>query len=82
MAQDDQITVKDSEDIKNILVQIDLKNDRAQVISSFSAWEHLALLTEALGASIDECIEDGMDKEEVIAAVKEYYHQLIDSYNS
>jgi hypothetical protein len=41
-----QIIIRDSGDQKNILIQVDVKNDTTMVLSNFSAWENLTYVLE------------------------------------
>ena len=80
MSDEKQVIVKDSEDIQNILIQIDLKNGRTSVISGFSPWENLALIMEGLGVTAQMCIEEGIQRKKVYQAIKEYIMKIADDY--
>ena len=62
MKKDIPIIVKDSKGVRNIVVTVDLKQNTTTVFSGFSPWKNLALLLEALGATAQKCIRDGISK--------------------
>ncbi len=78
--EENPIIIKDSKNIKNIFIQINLKDKKTSIFSSFSAWENLALIMEALAVTIQKCIKEGIDKKEVYQAVKEYLKQVLGNY--
>lgn len=80
MKKEKQVIIKDSKNIKNIFIQIDLKNNSTSVLSSFSAWENLALIMEALGVTAEKCIKEGIDKKQVYRAIQDYLMQVLTSY--
>lgn len=75
-----KITIKDDKDIKNIFIQINLKNNSTSVFSNFSAWENLAYIMEALSLTVQECIREGIDKKEVYRSVKGYLAKILGNY--
>jgi len=74
-----KIVIKDSKNIRNIFIQIDLKNKTTSILSSFSAWENLALIMEALGVTAKKCIREGIDQKKVYQAIKEYIVKVLSS---
>ena len=57
MKKDTPIVLKDSENVRNIVVRVDLEENKTTVFSGFSPWENLALLLEALGTTAQKCIK-------------------------
>lgn len=75
-----KIILKDDEQTKNIIIQVDFKNHRTSVLSNFSAWENLALIMEGLGVTAEKCIQEGMSKKEVYDEIKNYIMQVLVDY--
>lgn len=75
-----QITIKDNENIKNILIQVDFKNGKTGILSNFSAWENLALIMEGLGVTAEKCIQEGMSKKKVYDEIKNYIMKVLGDY--
>ncbi len=75
-----QIIIKDSKDIKNIFIQINLKNDTTLIHSNFSAWENIALIIEGLAVTAEQCISDGIDKKKVYRGINDYLIKAIPNY--
>ena len=82
MKKDMPVILKDSENVRNIVVKVDLKENKTTVFSGFSPWENLALLLEALGATAQKCIKDGIDRKRVYDAIKEYMVKVLSSYKN
>ncbi|MEK7517827.1 MAG: hypothetical protein AAB583_04720 [Patescibacteria group bacterium] len=82
MKKDSPIILKDSEDVRNIVVKVDIKGNKTTVFSGFSPWENLALLLEALGATVQKCIKDGINKKKVYNAIKDYMVKVLSSYKN
>lgn len=80
MSDETKVIVKDSKDLQNILIQIDLKKGRTTVISGFSPWENLALIMEGLGVTAQMCIEEGIPREKVYQVIQDYIIKIIDDY--
>lgn len=72
-----QVLIKDNESIKNILVQVNLKKNSVSVVSNFSAWENLALIMEALGITAEQCVKEGIDKEQVNREIQRYLAEVL-----
>lgn len=72
-----QVLIRDNESIKNILVQVNLENSSVIVISNFSAWENLALIMEALGITAEQCVKEGIDREQVNIEIREYLAKVL-----
>ena len=71
---------KDTDTIKNIIVQMDLKSNQAILISNFDPWENIALLLEAVGMQAEVCLKKGMSKEEVYKGITDYLMKTLTSY--
>jgi len=76
----DAIVIKDSKDVRNIFIQINLKENKTSVFSGFSAWENLAFIMEALAVTAEKCIKEGMTKNQVYGAIKKYMTQVLGQY--
>lgn len=74
------IVIKDTKDIKNIFIQVNLKNSSTSVFSQFSAWENLALIMEALGVTAEKCLCEGIGKKKVYEEIKSYLVKVLSSY--
>lgn len=74
------ITLKDSKDVQNIVIQVNLKKNTTSVFSGFSAWENLALILEGLGVTAEKCIQEGISKKRVFETIKEYMMKVLVSY--
>ncbi len=74
------IVIEDSKDTRNIIIQINLKDNTTTVFSSFSPWENLALLIEGLATTAGECVNEGMDKREVYKTIQDYIVKALPSY--
>lgn len=72
-----QVLIRDNESIKNILVQVNLENSSVIVISNFSAWENLALIMEALGITAEQCVKEGIDREQIDREIREYLTKVL-----
>lgn len=77
MTKTKQIFIKDNESIKNILVQVNLEKSSVSVVSNFSAWENLALIMEALGITAEQCIKEGVDREQVNREIQRYLTEVL-----
>ena len=76
------IILEDSENVKNIIIQVNSKNNSTSVFSGFSAWENIALILEGLGATVQECIRLGIPRKKVYAAVKKYILKVLPTYDT
>lgn len=76
-----QIPIRDSEKLSNVLIQVDLEKSTTTVLSSFSAWENLALILEALALTAQKCKDDGIPEGKVDEAIREYFAKAFNSYN-
>lgn len=74
------IIIEDSKEIKNVFIRVDLKNGSTMIMSNFSAWENLALILEGLAATAEQCMKEGMPREEVYDAIKKYIVQALPAY--
>ena len=80
MKKDKKVIVRDSQDLQNLLIQANLKNNTVTVLSSLSAWENLAFIMEALGVTVEKCVEEGIEKEKVESAINDYLKKVLGSY--
>lgn len=74
------IPIKDSKDVKHLFIQVNLKKNTTLVFSSFSPWENLAFIMEALAVTAQKCIQDGISKARVYGAIKRYFMQVLGNY--
>lgn len=74
------IIIEDKENIKNIFIQINLKNNSTLVYSNFSSWHNLAYIMEALAVTAQKCIQEGISKGNVYGAIKTYLIQILGNY--
>lgn len=74
------IPIKDGKDVKHLFIQINLKKNTTLVFSSFSPWENLAFIMEALAVTAQKCIQDGISKSDVYGAIKRYFMQVLGNY--
>ena len=74
------VIIKDDDNTRNIIVQVNLKKNTTTVFSGFSTWENLALLLEALAVTAEQCIHEGIARKKVYDAIKEYIMQVLPSY--
>ena len=68
--------------MKDILVQVDIENNRTTVVSDNSAWTNIALLLEAVSMLMQQCIDQGMSKKEVYDGTMQYFMKAIGEYKS
>lgn len=81
MKKKSPIVLKDSKDTRNIVIQVNLKKGFTSVFSGFSAWENIAFILEGLGATVQECIRQGIPRKEVYNAIKTYIIKVLPSYD-
>lgn len=74
------IVIKDDKETRCIVIQVNLKNNTISVLSSFSPWENLALIMEALAVTSKKCINEEMSKEHVYGAIKKYLMEVLGNY--
>lgn len=74
-----QLTIKDTETLKNIIIQIDVEKGKVIIISNHSSWDNLAFLMEALGTTATICEEEGMSKKDIRKAIDNYLNDLFSS---
>jgi hypothetical protein len=74
------IVIQDTKEIQNIFIQINLKKGTTMIYSNFSAWENMAYLMEALATTMEQCVNEGMDKKEVYQELNRYMTQVIGDY--
>jgi len=74
------IAIRDSKDLQNILIQVNLKQGTTTVLSNFSAWENLALIMEALAVTAQKCADDGISQRKVNEAIKNYLKEVFGTY--
>ena len=78
--QQQKVILKDDERIKNIIIQVNLKNNTTSVLSNFSAWENLALIMEGLSVTAEKCIQEGISKKRVYDEIKNYIMKVLAGY--
>ncbi|MFZ5845743.1 MAG: hypothetical protein ACOY0S_04800 [Patescibacteria group bacterium] len=76
-----KIVIRDTNDVKNIFVQVDITKGSTMVMSNFSAWENLAYLLEALAVTAEQCITEGMSKRKVYDEIKRYLMNVLGEYH-
>ena len=74
------VVISDSDNLKNLLIQVDLKGQKTTVLSNFSAWENLALIMEALAVTAQKCTEEGIPKEQVDEEIERYLKESLETY--
>ncbi|MBI4130749.1 hypothetical protein HY468_05505 [Candidatus Roizmanbacteria bacterium] len=74
------VVLKDSDKIRNVIVQVDMKKGHTMVMSGFTAWENLALIMEALAVTAEQCVHEGMDRKEVYQEITDYLMEVMPSY--
>lgn len=53
------IRLKDSEDIKHVIVEIDLKNNRTRIMSGLAPWGNIKVMASCIGVSYRKLLADG-----------------------
>ena len=81
MKKEKPVVVRDSEEIKNVFIQLNIKKGTTTVISNFSAWENIAYILEALGATAQKCVKEGIEKKKVHQAIKNYLTKVLKGYS-
>lgn len=74
------VVLKDSHNVRNLVVQVDMKKGSTMVMSGFTAWENLAIIMEALAVTAEQCIHEGMDKKEIYQEIADYLMEVMSSY--
>lgn len=74
------IIIKDTNQLNNVIIQVNLKRGTTTVLSNYSAWENLALLMEALATTAEQCVNEGIDRKYVDKAIDDYLKQVLKSY--
>lgn len=75
-----KLILKDTTSVKNIIVQVNLKNGSTTVFSNFSSWENLALILEGLGVTAEKCISEGISQKKVYKAIQNYMMKVLTDY--
>ncbi len=75
-----KIIAKDSDKVKNVLLQVNLESGRVIIHSSFSSWDNLAYLLEGVGLMAKACLQEGMSKEEVPNEINDYLEKVLQDY--
>ncbi len=81
MKKKQEVLIQDTENIRNIFIQLNLKENKTSVLSSFSAWENLGFIMEALAVMAGECIKEGINRKKVYGEIKEYLMKVLGSYH-
>lgn len=74
------MTLADNNDVKNVIIQVNLKNGTTMVVSGFNAWDNLAYIMEALAVTAEQCVTEGVEKQEVYKEITEYLKDVLPSY--
>jgi hypothetical protein len=74
------VVLKDDENVRNVVIQINLKNGTTMVVSGFSAWDNLAYIMEALAVTAEQCVVEGMEKKDVYQEISDYLKDVLPSY--
>jgi hypothetical protein len=74
------VTLRDNQDIKNVIIQVNLKNGTTMVVSGFNAWDNLAYIMEALAVTAEQCVMEGVEKQDVYKEITEYLKDVLPSY--
>lgn len=74
------VILKDSKDIRNVVIQVDFKNNRTSVFSGFSAWDNLAYIMEGLAVTAEQCIRKGIPKKQVYQEIADYLVRALGEY--
>jgi len=74
------MTLTDNGDVKNVIIQVNLKNGTTMVVSGFNAWDNLAYIMEALAVTAEQCVTEGVEKQEVYKEITEYLKDVLPSY--
>lgn len=73
------VPVQDSENIKNVLVQVNLKTSQATVISNSNAWDNMAYLLEGVAITVKKCVQEGKERKVVLKELNEYLSKALAS---
>ena len=82
MKKEKPLVLRDSKDVKNIVVQVDTKRNQTIVISNFTPWENLALILEGLGVTVQKCVRDGIAEKKVHEVINNYLLKVLASYKT
>lgn len=80
ISQDNELRIEDTKQVRHVLVRVELKTRKTVVMSNFSAWENMSLLLEAVGATGQQCIAEGMSRLRVVKAARHYLEKIIRAY--
>lgn len=75
------VIIQDSKDIKNVLIQINLKTSQVTVISNYSAWDDMAYLLESISVTVEKCVKEGMERKTVLKELKRYLVKSLAAVN-
>ena len=78
--QETPVIIKDNNELKNLLIQVNLKHGQTTVLSNFSAWENLAFIMEALAVTAQKCIDEGIPKKQVDEEIERYLKEALETY--
>lgn len=72
------IVIKDSENLRNLLIQLNMEKGTVTIISNYSAWDNLAYLIEALSVTAGQCVsQEGISKEAVQEEIDRYLTEVL-----
>ena len=74
-----EVIVQDTEEIKNVLVQINIKTSQIAVISNYSAWDNMAHLLEGVSVTVEKCVKEGMERKVVLKELREYLIKALEA---
>lgn len=74
-----EVIIQDTEEIKNVLVQINLKTSQIAVISNYSAWDNMAYLLEGVSVTVEKCVKEGMERKVVLKELREYLIKALEA---
>lgn len=79
MSEQKQLIIQDSNNLKNIFVQLNLEKNTVTVMSNFSAWDNLAFLMEALAITAEKCVKEGIPREQVNQEIQNYLKKAMEA---
>lgn len=71
------VIIQDSEEIKNVLVQLNFKTSQVSVISNYSAWDNMSYLLEGVGISVAKCVKEGIPRKVALKELKDYLSKVL-----
>lgn len=59
MSESKQVVLQDNENIKYVIVEVDLKSNKTRIMSSLSLWGNIRVFASSIGVSYRKMIADG-----------------------